>query len=71
MKWLGRRQSDNVEDRRGMSGGKMVAGGGIIGLVVLVINMFMGGDSGQLLNGIEQQMQQGQQQEEIPLTEER
>jgi predicted metalloprotease len=70
MKWLGRRQSDNVEDRRGMSGGKMVAGGGIIGLVVLVINMFMGGDSGQLLNGIEQQMQQGQQQEEIPLTEE-
>jgi predicted metalloprotease len=70
MKWLGRRQSDNVEDRRGMSGGKMVAGGGIIGLIVLVINMFMGGDSGQLLNGIEQQMQQGQQQEEIPLTEE-
>jgi predicted metalloprotease len=70
MKWLGRRQSDNVEDRRGMSGGKMVAGGGIIGLVVLVINMFMGGDSGQLLNGIEQQMQQGQQQEEVPLTEE-
>ncbi|RZJ31578.1 MAG: metalloprotease [Flavobacterium sp.] len=69
MKWLGRRQSDNVEDRRGFSGGKVAAGGGLIGLVILVINMFMGGDSSQLLNGIQEQMQQqGTQQEEIPLT---
>jgi predicted metalloprotease len=31
MKWKGRRQSDNVEDRRGMSsGGKTLAGGGIV-----------------------------------------
>jgi predicted metalloprotease len=30
MKWKGRRQSDNVEDRRGMSSGsKTLAGGGI------------------------------------------
>ena len=29
MKWKGRRQSDNVEDRRGMSGGgKAIVGGG-------------------------------------------
>ena len=29
MKWIGNRQSDNVEDRRGMSGGgKVLAGGG-------------------------------------------
>jgi predicted metalloprotease len=32
MKWKGRRQSDNVEDRRGMSSVKTVVGGGIIGL---------------------------------------
>ena len=31
MKWQGRRQSDNVEDRRGVSTtGKIAAGGGII-----------------------------------------
>ena len=36
MKWQGRRQSDNVEDRRGMSsGGKVVAGGGILGIIIL------------------------------------
>ena len=37
MKWIGRRQSDNVEDRRGMSsGGKTVVGGGIIGIIILL-----------------------------------
>jgi uncharacterized protein len=35
MKWQGRRQSDNVEDRRGMtSGGKLAAGGGGLAIVV-------------------------------------
>jgi predicted metalloprotease len=39
MKWKGRRQSDNVEDRRGMSsGGKTLAGGGM-GLIILLINV--------------------------------
>lgn len=70
MKWLGRRQSDNVEDRRGISGGHIAVGGGVIGLVILVINMFMGGDSAQILNGIQEQMQQGQTQEAVPLSEE-
>jgi predicted metalloprotease len=43
MKWKGRRQSDNVEDRRGMSsGGKTLAGGGIVGLIILLINVFGG-----------------------------
>lgn len=41
MKWRGRRQSDNVEDRRGSSGkGKLIAGGGIIG-VIFVIAQFI------------------------------
>jgi len=55
MKWLGRRQSDNVDDRRGSSGGKIALGGGVIGIVVLVINMLMGGDPTELLNSIQQQ----------------
>lgn len=58
MKWEGRRQSGNVEDRRGMSGGKLVAGGGIIGVIILVINMFMGGDNSAILNDIQNQIQQ-------------
>ena len=33
MKWSGRRQSSNMEDRRGVSGGKLAAGGGIIGII--------------------------------------
>ncbi|WP_026934102.1 KPN_02809 family neutral zinc metallopeptidase [Christiangramia echinicola] len=37
MKWRGRRQSGNVEDRRGSSGkGKLIAGGGIIGVIFLI-----------------------------------
>jgi len=44
MLWQGRRQSSNVDDRRGVSPGGIVAGGGIIAVIVFVINMFMGGD---------------------------
>jgi uncharacterized protein len=41
MKWKGRRQSDNVEDRRGMSsGGKAIAGGGTIAIVFFLVKMF-------------------------------
>jgi uncharacterized protein len=43
MLWRGRRQSTNVEDRRGMGGG-IVAGGGIIGVIALLLNFFLGGD---------------------------
>ncbi|GEP52475.1 metalloprotease [Flavobacterium noncentrifugens] len=70
MKWFGRRESDNMEDRRSISGGKVALGGGAIGIVILLINMFMGGDSSQLLNQVQQQMQQGQQTEAVPLSKE-
>lgn len=49
MKWQGRRQSSNMSDRRGMSGGKMVLGGGVIGVVVLLIQMFTGTDLSQII----------------------
>ena len=58
MKWMGRRQSDNVDDRRGVSGGKMVLGGGVIGIIILLFNLFMSGDSTELLNGLQQQIEQ-------------
>ena len=43
MRWIGGRQSTNVDDRRGMSAGGIAAGGGIIGVIVLVLNMLLGG----------------------------
>jgi uncharacterized protein len=49
MLWKGRRESSNVEDRRGMSTGGLVAGGGILGAIVLVLNFLLGGgDPSQL-----------------------
>lgn len=65
MKWKGRRQSDNVEDRRGMSTkGKAIAGGGLIGIVILLLNVF-GGENAQMLTPILEQMNQGQQTEQV------
>lgn len=69
MKWSGRRQSDNMEDRRGVSGGKIVAGGGIIGLIIIAINLFMGGDSSAVLNEINNQLQNNGTQQTTELTE--
>lgn len=59
MKWSGRRQSDNMEDRRGISGGKVAVGGGLIGIIILLVNLF-GGESAQNLTPILEQLQQGQ-----------
>jgi predicted metalloprotease len=44
MLWRGRRESDNVDDRRGISGGGIAAGGGIVGIIGFVIYLLMGGD---------------------------
>lgn len=55
MKWIGRRQSENVEDRRGMSsGGKVVAGGGFLGVVILLLSIFGGEQIQQFLPALEQ-----------------
>ncbi len=70
MKWMGRRESGNMEDRRSVSGGKVALGGGVIGIIFLLVQAYLGGDSSQILNGIQEQMQQGQQTEAAPLTAE-
>ena len=60
MKWIGRRQSDNVEDRRGISGGgKVVAGGGLLAVVIFLLNAF-GGENAQMLTPILEQFNQQQ-----------
>ena len=59
MKWQGRRESDNVEDRRGLSGGKVAIGGGVIGIIILLLNV-LGGETGQAVGSALEQMQGGQ-----------
>lgn len=56
MKWKGRRQSGNLDDRRGMSSkGKLAAGGGVIALIVIALQFF-GGETGQTLAPIVEQI---------------
>jgi len=43
MRWEGRRESQNVEDRRGI-GGPVLVGGGLITLLLMVAMMFLGFD---------------------------
>lgn len=64
MKWQGRRQSDNVEDRRGFSSkGKVAVGGGIIGLIILLITTF-GGENAKDIIPVLDQLQNGGQTEQ-------
>jgi len=51
MKIEGRRTSNNVEDRRGMSSrGKMAVGGGLGTVVIALIVLLLGGDPSSVLN---------------------
>jgi len=53
MKWRGRAGSQNIEDRRGMSGGGMAVGGGLGGLVlVLLISALTGQNPADLISTV-------------------
>ncbi len=60
MRWEGREQSTNVEDRRGvaMAAGGLVAGGGLGSIVLLLIMMFLGANPQQLMEQVGQQQEQ-------------
>lgn len=49
MKWQGRQGSDNIEDRRGMSGKRVAAGGGGLAIILLIVGLLMGGNPQQLI----------------------
>lgn len=69
MDWKGRRQSSNVDDRRGISGGKLAGGAGIVGLLIYLVVTFMGGgtpDVNEVLNQFQGTTPSG---EKIELTE--
>src|SRR5436853_6275249 len=54
MLWQGRRESDNVEDRRGISGGGLAIGGGVIGVIVILIKFFLSGGDPSTLQSVPQ-----------------
>jgi predicted metalloprotease len=60
MLWRGRRQSSNIDDRRGFGGKGVAVGGGIVGLIIYALVQFLGGGNFQ---------QFIPQQESRPLTE--
>ncbi|HEX8130804.1 MAG TPA: neutral zinc metallopeptidase [Pyrinomonadaceae bacterium] len=50
MRWRGRRESTNVEDRRGMSRGGMAVGGGLGTIVLVALALLFGADPRELLD---------------------
>ncbi len=59
MLWQGRRESDNVEDARGSGGGgRIVMGGGIGTVVLVVLYLVLGGDPQALFNSQQAQVPQ-------------
>ena len=58
MRWEGRRESENVNDRRGMSPAMVGGGGGMITLVILAIAYFLGADPRQIMQMLAQQQAQ-------------
>jgi predicted metalloprotease len=63
MRWSDLRPSTNVEDRRGLGGGRIAIGGGGIGILILAVVIYLcGGDPRQLLQNLPSQTEVQQQQ---------
>jgi uncharacterized protein len=71
MLWQGRRQSSNVDDRRGIGAGGLAVGGGIIGVIAVIINLLMGGDPSQIPEMLPQQQSQPMSAEQQAADDER
>lgn len=51
MRWKGRRESSNIEDRRGDSP-KGIVGGGIGTVVIVIVVLLPGGDPASMLQNV-------------------
>src|SRR5215217_3822114 len=49
MRWRGERQSTNIEDRRGMSAGRVAVGGGLGTIVIMILALLFGVNPQRLL----------------------
>lgn len=54
MRWIGERESNNVDDRRGIGGKGVAVGGGLAGIIGVVLYLLMGGDPEQVINQLNQ-----------------
>lgn len=54
MRWRDRRESENIEDRRGMSGGRIAVGGGLGTILIVILALLFGADPRQLLEQLPQ-----------------
>jgi uncharacterized protein len=67
MRWRGERESSNVEDQRGMSGGGRIAiGGGLGTLLIIIIAVLLGADPRQLLQQVPTETQPSTSQSSRP-----
>jgi predicted metalloprotease len=55
MRWKGERQSEHVEDRRGISATRVAVGGGLGTLLIVIIALLFGADPQQLLQQLPSQ----------------
>ena len=70
MRWEGRRQSENVEDRRS-TGQQVLVGGGLLTLLFMIVMMFLGADPMQMMQMAPEMMApQAQQQGGKPVDDE-
>jgi hypothetical protein len=62
MLWKGRRQSENLEDRRGVTGRKVAIGGGLGALAVTIIVLLLGGNPEEVMKNLQAPQATGQEQ---------
>jgi predicted metalloprotease len=71
MLWKGRRQSENVEDRRGIPGRKVALGGGLGAQAVTNIVLLLGGNPEEVLQNLQTTPAAGQEQSQALTAEEK
>ncbi|MCU0276313.1 MAG: zinc metallopeptidase [Acidobacteria bacterium] len=71
MLWKGRRQSDNVEDRRGVSGRQVAVGGGLGAIALAVIVLLLGGNPQEVMQNLQTAPAAGQEQAQALTQEEK
>jgi predicted metalloprotease len=71
MLWKGRRQSENVEDRRGVTGRGVAVGGGLGALALTIIVLLLGGDPKDVLQNLQTSQNPGQEQARVLTAEEK
>ena len=71
MLWKGRRQSENIEDRRGLTGRGVAVGGGLGALAIAVIVLLLGGNPEEVMQNLQTAQPQGQEQARALTAEEK